>query len=317
MLGLMLRRLGAAWITLAVIAVVVFAGVEAMPGDACTAHLGRDALLGDLLDRCRERLGLDRPAAERFLAWAHDLARGDLGISISRDRPVEEVIGLRLRNTVILGLAAALAGVPLALALGVLAGLRRDRPADLVVSTAALVAMSIPEFVVAGLLVLIFAIWLGWGAGVVTVPFDAPALALLWATPLPAVTLALVFMAHILRLVRSSVIDTAGADFVLMARLKGLPERRVITHHLLPNALLPTVSLIGLTLAWLLSGVVIVESVFNYPGLGRLAVNAVADRDLPVVQAIALIFGAFYVVTTLAADLVAMALNPRLRARRS
>jgi peptide/nickel transport system permease protein len=316
MLGLILSRLGAAWVTLAVIAVVVFVGVELMPGDACTAHLGRDAAREEVLANCRERLGLNAPPVERFLAWAGDLARGDLGVSIKRDRPIVDIVGPRLRNTLILAAAAALAGVPLAILLGFLAGLRREKPFDIVVSTTALVAMTMPEFVVAALLILVFAIWLGWSAGVVTAAYDAPALTLLFATPLPAVTLALVYIAHILRMVRSSVIETSGADFILMARMKGVPERRIVLRHLLPNAILPSISLIGLTLAWLLSGVVIVESAFNYPGIGRLAVNAVSDRDLPLVQAIALIFGLIYVLTTLISDLVSMAFNPRLRTHR-
>ena len=313
---MILGRLGAAWITLLVIAMVVFAGVEMMPGDACTAHLGRDAARAEVLESCRTRMGLNLPAAERFFAWAGNLAQGDLGVSMKRERPIADIVLPRLRNTLILAGAAALAGVPLAILLGFLCGLARERPFDIGVSTVALVAMTMPEFVVASLLILIFSIWLGWSTGVVTAAYDAPALTLLLATPLPAVTLALVFIAHILRMVRSSVIDTLGADFVLMARMKGVPERRIVLRHLLPNAILPSISLIGLTLAWLLSGVVIVESVFNYPGMGRLVVNAVADRDLPLVQAIALLFGLFYVLTTLASDLVAMSLNPRLRTQR-
>lgn len=316
MLAMILGRLGAAWVTLLVIAVVVFVGVELMPGDACTALLGRDAARVEVLENCRDRMGLNRPPVERFFAWAGDLAQGDLGISMKRERPIVDIVGPRLRNTLILAVAAALAGVPLAIALGVVVALRRERPFDIIVSTTALVAMTMPEFVVAALLILIFAIWLGWSAGVVTAAYDASALTLLFATPLPAVTLALVYVAHILRMVRSSVIDTAGADFILMARMKGVPERRIVRRHLLPNAILPTIPVIGLTLAWLLSGVVIVESAFNYPGIGRLAVNAVADRDLPLVQAITLIFGLIYVSMTLVADLLAMALNPRLRTRR-
>jgi peptide/nickel transport system permease protein len=316
MLAMILGRLGAAWVTLLVIAVVVFVGVELMPGDACTALLGRDAVRVEVLENCRDRMGLNRPPVERFFAWAGDLAQGDLGVSMKRERPIVDIVGPRLRNTLILAVAATLAGVPLAIALGVMVALRRERPFDIIVSTTALVAMTMPEFVVASLLILIFAIWLGWSAGVVTAAYDAPALTLLFATPLPAVTLALVYIAHVLRMVRSSVIDTAGADFILMARMKGVPERRIVQRHLLPNAILPTIPVIGLTLAWLLSGVVIVESVFNYPGIGRLAVNAVADRDLPLVQAITLIFGLIYVGMTLIADLVAMALNPRLRTRR-
>ena len=316
MLGLILRRLAAGWITVVIVAVVVFVGVEVMPGDACTAMLGRDAARDEVLENCRDRMGLNRPPVERFSAWAGDLAQFDLGMSMKRERPIADIIGPRLRNTLILAVAAALAGVPLAIGLGVVVALRRERPFDIIVSTTALVAMTMPEFVVAALLILIFAIWLGWSSGVVTAAYDAPALALLFATPLPAVTLALVYMAHILRMVRSSVIDTAGADYILMARMKGVPERQIVRRHLLPNAILPTIPVIGLTLAWLLSGVVIVESAFNYPGLGRLAVNAVADRDLPLVQAITLIFGLIYVGMTLTADLLAMALNPRLRTRR-
>jgi peptide/nickel transport system permease protein len=316
MLGLILRRLGAAWITLVVVAVVVFVGVEVMPGDACTAMLGRDVTRVEVLENCRDRMGLNRPPVERFFAWAGDLAQGDLGMSTKRERPIVDIVAPRLRNTLILAVSAALAGVPLAIGLGVMVALRRERPFDIIVSTTALIAMTMPEFVVAALLILIFAIWLGWSAGVVTAAYDAPALTLLFATPLPAVTLALVYIAHILRMVRSSVIDTAGADFILMARMKGVPERQIVRRHLLPNAILPTIPVIGLTLAWLLSGVVIVESAFNYPGIGRMAVNAVADRDLPLVQAITLIFGLIYVGMTLTADLVAMALNPRLRTRR-
>ena len=316
MLGLILRRLAAGWITVVIVAVVVFVGVEVMPGDACTAMLGRDAARDEVLENCRDRMGLNRPPVERFSAWAGDLAQFDLGVSMKRERPIADIIGPRLRNTLILAVAAALAGVPLAIGLGVVVALRRERPFDIIVSTTALVAMTMPEFVVAALLILIFAIWLGWSSGVVTAAYDAPALTLLFATPLPAVTLALVYVAHILRMVRSSVIDTAGADYILMARMKGVPERQIVRRHLLPNAILPTIPVIGLTLAWLLSGVVIVESAFNYPGLGRLAVNAVADRDLPLVQAITLIFGLIYVGMTLTADLLAMALNPRLRTRR-
>jgi peptide/nickel transport system permease protein len=316
MLQMILRRLGAAWITVVVVAVVVFVGVELMPGDACTAMLGRDAVRVEVLENCRDRMGLNSPPVERFFAWAGDLAQGDLGISTKRERPIVDIVGPRLRNTLILAVSAALAGVPLAIGLGVMVALRRERPFDIIVSTTALIAMTMPEFVIAALLILIFAIWLGWSAGVVIAAYDAPALTLLFATPLPAVTLALVYVAHILRMVRSSVIDTAGADYILMARMKGVPERQIVRRHLLPNAILPTIPVIGLTLAWLLSGVVIVESAFNYPGIGRMAVNAVADRDLPLVQAITLIFGLIYVGMTLTADLVAMALNPRLRTRR-
>lgn len=315
MLGLILQRIGLAAVTLVFVAIVVFAGLEAMPGDACTVNLGRGAS-DSALANCRDRMGLDRPAILRFGAWAGDLMRGDLGLSAQRGRPITEIVGWRLRNTLILAGVAAGVGIPLALALGVLAGLRRDGPVDMAVSSVAIFAMTVPEFVSGTLMILIFSVTLGWTAGVVTIGYKADALDLVAASVLPAATLILILAAHVLRMVRASVIEVLASDFVQMARLKGVPQGRIVWRHVVPNALLPAISVIGLTVAWLLGGVVIVETVFNYPGLGRLAVDAVADQDLPLVQAVALLFGVIYVLTNLASDLLSMALNPRLRTLR-
>ena len=316
MAKLILQRLGAACFTLVFIAIVVFGAVELMPGNTCTAYLGRDAK-GAKLENCEKRLGLDRPALVRFGEWAGNLAQGDLGESVRRNKPITELVGWRLRNTLILSATAILFGIPLAIGLGVLAGLRRDRPVDLFLSTAAIFAMTIPEFVSATLLILLFSISLGWAAGVVTVSYKAPTLDLLTNSVLPAVTLTLVLTAHILRMVRSSVIEVLESEYVLMARLKGIPFRRIVLRHVLPNSLLPAISVIGLTMAWLLGGVVIVESVYNYPGLGRMAVDAVADRDIPLIQAIALLICGIYILTNLVTDLIALLLNPRLRTYRA
>lgn len=316
MLGLIARRAGSAVVTLVLISVIVFIGLELMPGDACTAYLGRDGK-GQVLENCRERMGLKRPAAERFLDWAGKTVTGDLGLSMKREKPIVEIVGWRLRNTLVLSAVAALAGIPLAIVLGVIAGLRRDRPLDLGLSSISIFAMTIPEFISATLLILIFSGSLGWLPGVVTVSYKAPVLHLLSASILPAATLTSILTAHILRMVRSSVIDVLDSDYVQMARLKGVPYRQVVWRHVVPNSLLPAISVIGLTIAWLLGGVVIVESVFNFPGLGRLAVDAVGDRDLPLVQAIALLFGLTYVLTNMASDLLALALNPRLRTYRT
>jgi len=316
MLRLIFQRIGSAIFTLVFISLVVFACLELMPGDACTAFLGREGK-GAALENCRERMGLNRPAPARFLEWAGGAVTGDLGVSMQRERPITEIVGWRLRNTVVLALAAAIVGIPLAIFLGFLAGLYRDRPFDLAVSATAIFAMTIPEFVSATILILVFSVSLGWTAGVVTAGYKAPIMQLLANTVLPVATLTLILTAHILRMVRSSVIDVMGSDFVLMARLKGVPFRQIVLRHVLPNSLLPAISVIGLTVAWLLGGVVIVESVFNYPGLGRLAVDAVSDRDLPLVQAIALLLGAIYILTNLAADLLALFLNPRLRTHRT
>jgi peptide/nickel transport system permease protein len=316
LIRLVLQRLGAALVTLLIVCVAVFGAVELLPGDACTAFLGRDAK-GGILEKCRLERGLDRPALERFGEWASGMLRGDLGNSMNRNKPIEEVVGWRLRNTVILAVTASLVGIPLALFLGVVAGLKRDRPIDIALSSIALFAMTIPEFVSATFLILVFSIGLGWTSGVVTVGYKAPALDLVASTVLPTVALALILVAHILRMVRSSVIEVMESDFVLMARLKGVPYRRIVWRHVLPNSLLPTINVIGLTVAWLLGGMVVIETVFNYPGLGRLAVDAVADRDLPLIQAIALILSGIYILTNLACDLVSLMLNPKLRTYRT
>lgn len=316
MVRLILQRLGSALATLLLICIIVFLTVELMPGDACTAFLGRDAK-GQILENCRIERGLDRPALERFGEWAGGMLQGDLGNSMNRNKPIEDVVGWRLRNTLVLSATSMLVGIPLALLLGVVAGLRRDRPIDIILSSTALFAMTIPEFISATVLILVFSITLGWTAGVVTVSYKAPILDLVASTVLPTVTLTLIMVAHILRMVRSSVIDTLESDFVLMARLKGVPFRRIVWRHVLPNSLLPTINVIGLTVAWLLGGVVVIETVFNYPGLGRLAVDAVADRDLPLIQAIALILGSIYILTNLFADLMALLLNPKLRTFRT
>ncbi|MEO8241086.1 MAG: ABC transporter permease [bacterium] len=312
---MVLERIGLAAFTMALIAVVCFAGLQLMPGDACTVHLGRGAS-DTALATCRSRMGLDQPAMTRFVAWADRLAHGDLGVSAQRGKPIGEIVGWRLRNTLILAVMAAAMGIPLALFLGVASGLSRDGPVDIAISTIAIFGMTVPEFISGTLMILIFSVTLNWATGVVLAGYRAPVMELVRASILPSATLTFILAAHILRMVRASIIEVLQSEFVLMARLKGVPRRQIIWRHVVPNALLPAISVIGLTAAWLLGGVVIVESVFNYPGLGRLAVDAVADQDLPLVQAIALLFGIIYVAVNLGSDLLAMALNPRLRTLR-
>lgn len=316
MLKLVLNRLLWGLATLAAVAMFIFAAVEALPGDACTAYLGR-AAQGTRLENCRRDFGLDRPAVERFVEWAGGMLQGDLGHSMKRHKPIADVVLPRLRNTALLALAAALVGIPVAIGLGVVAALWRDRPPDVVVSTAAIMAMTLPEFVSATLLILVFSAWLGWSSGIATVNVNAPIAELLPALPMPVIAVSLIMTAHILRMVRTSVIDVMASEYVQMARLKGMPHRRIVWRYVLPNALLPTVNLVALTVAWLLGGVVVIEVVFNYPGIGRLSVDAVSDRDLPTVQCIALIMSAIYIVVNLAADILSLVLNPRLRTART
>ena len=312
MFRLIIRRLALGLLTLVLVSGIVFVAVEALPGDACTAYLGRMAQ-GKRLENCRRDFGLERPALTRYVEWTAAAVQGDLGISLKRNKPISDIIGPRLRNTLVLGLAATMIGVPIAVLLGIIAGLWRDRPVDLWVSTTAILAMTIPEFVSATMLILIFSIWLGWLPGIVTTPPNAPLFEFLSDIILPIVTLALVMTAHILRMVRTSVIDVMASDYIQMARLKGVPYWRMVFRHVLPNALLPTINLVALTIAWLLGGVVVIEVVFNYPGLGRLTINAIADRDLAMVQAIALILATIYVGLNLFADLLTLVVNPRLR----
>ena len=312
MFSMLLRRLGLGAITVWIVSIIIFAGVEMLPGDACTAFLEREAQ-GKLLENCRQDLGLDRPAITRYSEWAGNALRGDLGISANGPKQISELVGYRLRNTLLLASGAMLVGIPLALFLGIVAALWRDRPADIIVSTTAIAAMTIPEFVSATLMILVFSVWLGWIPGIVLTSANAPLAGFFPEVLLPIAVLTLVMTAHILRTVRSSVIETLASDYSQMALLKGVPYWQIVFRHILPNALLPTINVVALTIAWLLGGVVVIETVFNYPGLGRMMIDSISDRDLPVTQAIALIIASVYVGVNLLADLLTMIANPRLR----
>ncbi len=316
MFTLIVRRLGLGLLTLVLVSGIIFVGVEALPGDSCTAYLGRMAQ-GKRLENCRRDFGLQRPALTRYAEWALGAVQGDFGVSLKSKKPISQTVGTRFRNTVILGAAASMIGVPLAILLGIIAALWRDRPPDLWISTTAIFAMTIPEFVSATVLVLVVSVWLGWLPGIVVTRPDAPLVEFLGDIILPIVALALVMTAHILRMVRTCVVDVMASDYIQMARLKGVPYRRMVFRHVLPNALLPTINLVALTVAWLLGGTVVIEVVFNYPGLGRLMVQSIFFRDLAMVQAITLILAALYVGLNLFADLLTLIANPRLRTMRT
>ena len=244
------------------------------------------------------------------------MLKGNLGVSLTREAPIAPMITLRLRNTLVLALTTLLLSVPLALGLGIIAGLLRDRWPDLLISTLTLIAMSLPGYVVAILLILGLSLRLSLLPAVTLVEPEAPWWQLLPYVVLPALTLTSSSMAYIIRLVRTNLIDVLTSDYVQMATLKGVPPVRVVLHHALPSAMLPALNAIALLLAGLLGGVVMVESIFNYPGVGRLMLTAVKDRDLPLVQALALVGATIYIVLNLGADLLMLALNPRLRGLR-
>ncbi len=312
MFKLILRRLLLGVATVGLVSLIIFGAVEALPGDACTAILQQDAS-GQRLANCRTELGLDQPAWQRYGQWVGGLLRGDLGLSTHGAKPIAGIVGDRLANSLLLGGCALALGLPLAFGLGVVAALRRDKPLDVMVSSTAIAAMTIPEFVSATVLILVLSAWLGWLPGIVTVSADAHWTRFFPQILLPVIVLAMVMTAHILRTVRSSMIEVLDSEFVRMATLKGVPAGQRVWRHVLPNALLPAINVVALTIAWLLGGVVVIETVFNYPGLGRLTVTAISERDLAVVQTIALIVSTLYVVINLVADLLTLAANPRLR----
>lgn len=315
MLVLIIRRLILALITLFIVSLIVFIGVEALPGDSATGYLGQLAT-PESLAALREEFGLNDPVVQRYFDWLGDILKGDLGVSMVKRKPVAELIGNRLRNTVVLAMAAALVGIPLAIVLGVIAGLMRDKWPDILVSTASIIAMTLPGFVTATLLIYVFAIRLEMFPAITLLPTKVPVVELLPNIVLPIITLTLIMVAHILRLVRTNMIDVMTSDYVQMARLKGVPTRQIVFKHALPNAMLPTINVVALTLAWLLGGVAIIETVFNYPGIGKLMIGAITDRDFALVQGIAIILSAVFIALNLIADLLSMILNPKLRTAR-
>ena len=312
MVKMMTRRLFLGFFTVVLVSIIIFTGVELLPGDACTAFLERDAF-GKLLENCQDNLGLDRSGMVRYLEWAMNALQGNLGTAANGITPITDLVGARLRNSLFLASCSLAVGVPLAVFLGIITGLWRDKPVDIIFSTVAIFAMTIPEFVSATILILVFSVWLGWLPGIIVVSANSPILEFFPEIILPVVVLAMVMTAHMLRMVRSSVIDVMSGDYIQMATLKGVPYWRLVFRHALPNALLPAINVVALTIAWLVGGVVVIEVVFNYPGLGRMMIEAISDRDLPVVQAIALIVGSAYVGVNLFADMLTMVLNPRLR----
>lgn len=315
MLKIIGQRLLFSVITLTIVAVVVFAMTDLLPGDWATAYFGKWAT-PEGLAAMRARYGLDRPATERFAEWFSGALRGDFGASLARDKPVVEVIALRLRNSLVMGGLAVLVAIPVATVLGIIAGLTRDRAQDVTISTISLIGMSTPEFVIGTVLIWIFGVMLKLFPAVTLINPDAPIVDLLPNIVLPAATLAIASIAYLLRMVRTTTINVLTSDYVEMATLKGLSRSRVVFRHALPNILLPTINVMALMLSGLLGGVFIVEVVFNYPGLGRSLVDAVSFRDVPMIQAIALLWAAMYIIVNLGADLLTTFLDPRLRSLR-
>jgi peptide/nickel transport system permease protein len=313
MIRFLLRRIALGVLTLFLVSIVIFAATQVLPGDAARAILGKQAT-PETLGELRHQLHLDEPVVQQYTHWLMGVLTLHPGDSLAQGRPVTEVLGSRIGNSAILMLFAGLIAIPLALLIGSVAALRRDGVFDVTSSVATLVFAALPEFVVAIGLVLAFGTTVFHVLPSVSIiDPDRPIWYQLEKIVLPTATLVLAVTPHIARIMRASMIEVLESDYVEMARLKGLPERIVVIRHALPNAIAPAIQISALSLAWLAGGIVLVEYVFGYPGIGSAFVDAVANRDVPVVQALALLIAALYVVLNLAADVATIAVSPRLR----
>jgi len=309
---LIVKRLLVGLITLLAISVIVFLGTEILPGDVAQAVLGQ-AATEETLAALRETLGLNRPAHVRYFDWLGGILTGDLGVALTNGMPLDRIIGQRLTNTIYLALYAAVVALPIALCLGLLSAAWPESTFDRIVSSTTVFFISVPDFVIALVLVLIFALELGWFPTINARPRWSDFFGTLGSLVLPMVTLVLSVLAHIIRMTRAAVLDVLKQAYIEMALLKGAGKARIIVKHAIPNALGPIVNVIALNLGYLISGVVIVEVVFSYPGLGRLMVDSVVFRDVPQIQVVAMVFCAFYVTLNILADIGAIMANPRLR----
>jgi peptide/nickel transport system permease protein len=306
------RRIAAGVFLLLVASVLIFAAVEVLPGDAASAVLGRNAT-PESLAALREQLGLEQSAPHRYVTWLGDFLSGDLGDSLTAKQPVSHLISDRVRNSAILALATVIVLFPLALLLGLIAGTRPGRVVDHAISAVSLTFIALPEFVLGTFLVLVFAVNLKLVPAVSIVPSGSSPLDTPSVLVLPVVTLVLVGAAYMIRMFRAGVIDVLASDYIQMARLQGVPERRVVLHHGLRNALPPAVQVAALTLLWLVGGIFIVETVFAYPGIGQGLVQAVIARDIPYVESVAMLIAIAYTAITIVADLLVVVLIPKLR----
>ncbi|RWA98406.1 ABC transporter permease [Mesorhizobium sp.] len=336
-----LQRLGLGLITLFIVSIIIFSAIAMLPGDFAKAMLGQSATPETVAAFQRE-IGIDRPPVERYFAWVGQIVQGDFGSSFASRtgyrRTVAEIIAPRLYNTMFLAVMTALIAVPLALGLGILAALYRNSWFDRVVNTVTLTTISFPEFFVAYMLAYLIisrdtfigtefaqslpewlAASINWVLNLVpkfptlaNISDQTPFWEHVWRAALPSITLTLVIVAHMMRMTRAAIINMLASPYIDMARLKGMSPMTIVLRHALPNAWAPIVTVIAFNLAYLIVGVVVVEVVFVYPGIGQLMVDAVKSRDVPVVQACALIFAATYILLNLTADIISIATNPRL-----
>ena len=307
-----LRRTVFLGLTILITSLVIFSITQLLPGDVARVVLGREAG-EEALEAFREENGLNDPLPVQYGRWLGLFITGDWGESLSTRSAIFPIVMERLRNSLLLAGLTMLIGVPLAVFLGVVAGLNEERGADNAISIGALAVVGLPEFVTGLVLIQIFSRWLGWFPANSSIESDATFIEKLPMLILPAMTATFVLLAYIIRLTRAGVIEELHRPYVRTATLKGLPQRTVIFKHVLRNALLPTITVIAISFGWLISGLIVIENVFNYPGLGRMLVFAIDRRDLPLIQAVAMITVLGFALANLAADLVYAWLNPRIR----
>jgi peptide/nickel transport system permease protein len=292
--------------------ILIFAGTMILPGDVAQQILGQSAT-PQALANLRAELGLNEPPVARYFAWLGGMLQGDLGTALTNGRDIAESLGGRLKNTLFLAFWAALISVPLAIFLGLLAVRYKDRWPDKLISAVTLTTISIPEFMIGYVLIYFVAIQWGWFPSVAIINDSMSILQKLNAIAIPVMVLTLVVLAHMMRMTRAAILNVMQSAYIETAELKGMGMLKIIRKHAFPNAIAPIVNVVMLNLAYLVVGVVVVEVVFAYPGMGQYLVDHVAKRDVPVVQACGLIFAAVYIGLNLVADIVSILANPRLR----
>lgn len=313
MTKMILKRLGISLLILLAVSIVVFIATLLLPGDPARAILGQQAT-PERIAALNAQLGLDEPPAQRYLGWLTGLFTGDFGTSISTGGPVAELLNETIVNSLVLLAAAAVIAIPVGILIGVYSALHRDTKRETGITWASLILAAMPEFVVGIALISLFATGVFRILPAVTI---SPPGTRVWEYPaqliLPALTLVLVVTPYIVRMTRATMIEALDSGFVEMARLKGVPERQVVLRHALPHAIGPVAQVVAIQLAWLVGGVVVVEYLFRYPGVGQALIDAVNYRDVQVVQAISLLIAAVYVIVNLLADIIGILANPRLR----
>jgi len=320
MLTAIFRRIGLSLLILFLVSVLVFLSTEVLPGDALDVFLTADDLLTmepEQIEALRRDFGLDKPAVWRFFQWLSGAVVGDFGVTFIGKTPVSEVIWDPLMNSLLLGLVITIIAVPVALAIGSTTGYYRGRKPDAVVSSLAIIGYSIPDFVIGTLLIIFFAVWIPLFPALILVFADASIWELLKVSIMPAITVIIGHVAHLSRLLRAGFIEAMNCEFVERARLSGVPEKRIVFRHALPASVIPSLNSVALFIAGLLNGLIVIEKVFGYPGLGLQLIEAVDKREVHVVQAITFLGAVLVIGMNLLADLSIIILDPRVRSHKN